>query len=182
MFNTLNNEMHVPSEVMEEAEQKIKSTTWMILINRLFFYRATTVMADLSNINFEVMDEMVTNESDIRTSFERALHPNHAAISLDGEPTLYPFIGELVNTFRKKKFTTFIVTNGTTPEVIDKLRDSNNLPSILYVTLPPPTQEAYKKIHRPKIKAAWEKIQTTLNGLKNLPNRTVLRISLLIRH
>ena len=59
MFNTLNNEMHVPSEVMEEAEQKIKSTTWMILINRLFFYRATTVMADLSNINFNVMDEMV---------------------------------------------------------------------------------------------------------------------------
>lgn len=63
MFNTLNNEMHVPSEVMEEAEQKIKSTTWMILINRLFFYRATTVMADLSNINFEVMDEMVCHVS-----------------------------------------------------------------------------------------------------------------------
>ena len=99
-----------------------------------------------------LMDQMVTNEEDIRNSFNRALNPNHAAILLDGEPTLYPYIGELVDTFRKKKFTTFIVTNGTTPDVITHLQETNCLPSILYVTVPPPNQEDYRKIHRPKIK------------------------------
>ena len=105
------------------------------------------------------------------------MNPNHAAISLDGEPTLYPHIGELVDTFRKKKFTTFIVTNGTTPDVIQQLQDTNCLPSILYVTVPPPNREDYLKFHRPKMKGAWEKIHSTLNLLKDLPTRTVLRIT-----
>ena len=59
MFNTLNNEMHVPSDVMEEAEKKIKSTTWMILINRMFLNRFSTIGADIRSINFDEMDEMV---------------------------------------------------------------------------------------------------------------------------
>ncbi len=125
----------------------------------------------------DLMDRLVTNETDIQNSFNRALHPNHAAISLDGEPTLYPYIGELVDTFRKKKFTTFIVTNGTTPDVITHLEETNCLPSILYVTVPPPTKENYRKIHRPKVKGAWENIQTTLDLLSDLPTRTVLRIT-----
>ena len=124
-----------------------------------------------------LMDQMVTNEIDIRNSYNRALNPNHAAISLDGKPTLYPYIGELVDTFRKKKFTTFIVTNGTTPDVITHLQETKCLPSILYVTLTPPNKEDYHKIHRPKVKGAWEKIQSTLNLLKDLSTRTVLRIT-----
>jgi len=124
-----------------------------------------------------LMDQMVTNENDIRNSFNRALNPNHAAISLDGEPTLYPYIGELVDTFRKKKFTTFIVTNGTTPDVVTHLQETNCLPSILYVTVPPPNKEDYRKIHRPKVKGAWESIQKTLGLLKDLTTRTVLRIT-----
>ncbi len=125
----------------------------------------------------KLMDQLVTNEEDIKQAYNRALHPNHAAISLDGEPTLYPHIGEFVDTFRKKKFTTFIVTNGTTPEVISELQETNSLPSILYVTLPPPSISDYKHIHRPKIKDAWEKIHTTLKMLKDLKTRTVLRIT-----
>ncbi|MHA1112569.1 MAG: radical SAM protein, partial [Promethearchaeota archaeon] len=124
-----------------------------------------------------LMDQMVTNENDIRNSFNRALNPNHAAISLDGEPTLYPYIGELVDTFRKKKFTTFIVTNGTTPDVVTHLQDTDCLPSILYVTVPPPNKEDYRQIHRPKVKGAWESIQKTLGLLKDLTTRTVLRIT-----
>ena len=125
----------------------------------------------------KLMDQMVTNENDIHNSFNRALNPNHAAISLDGEPTLYPYIGELVDTFRTKKFTTFIVTNGTTPDVITHLQETNCLPSILYVTVPPPNQEDYRKIHRPKVKGAWDSIQKTLGLLKDLSTRTVLRIT-----
>ena len=37
----------------------------------------------------------VTTEADIERSFEEAANPRHAAISLAGEPTLYPRLGEL---------------------------------------------------------------------------------------
>ncbi len=125
----------------------------------------------------ELMNRMVTNEHDIENAFNRALTPNHAAISLDGEPTLYPHIGKFVDTFRKKNFTTFIVTNGTAPEVIQQLQETNCLPSILYVTLPPPEKQDYLHIHQPKIHDAWEKIHESLAMLMDLKTRTVLRIT-----
>lgn len=137
---------------------------------------AISILNEASSVK-ELLEKMVTNESDIKQSYNRALNPNHAAISLDGEPTLYPYIGEFVDTFRKRKFTTFIVTNGTTPEVVSQLQDNSTLPSILYVTLPPPNQQDYSNIHRPKVKGTWDKIQTTLHMLKELPTRTVLRIT-----
>ncbi|MBN2155927.1 MAG: radical SAM protein [Candidatus Lokiarchaeota archaeon] len=139
--------------------------------------RALSLLLEESGNVSQLMDVMVSNEDDIRKSYKNALHPNHAAISLDGEPTLYPYIGEFVHLFRKRGFTTFIVTNGTTPEVIQRLEQSNNLPSILYVTLPPPNKKDYLYIHRPKMPGTWEKIQKTLSMLKELPTRTVLRIT-----
>jgi wyosine [tRNA(Phe)-imidazoG37] synthetase (radical SAM superfamily) len=137
---------------------------------------ATSILENTQSVR-QVMDQMVSNETDIKNSFNRALHPNHAAISLDGEPTLYPYIGEFVGIFRKKKFTTFIVTNGTTPETLLHLHETNCLPSILYVTIPPPNIRDYTQIHRPKVKGAWDKIHQTLDLLKDLKTRTVLRIT-----
>ena len=44
----------------------------------------------------------VTTEADIERSFEEAANPRHAAISLAGEPTLYPRLGELIQEFRDR--------------------------------------------------------------------------------
>ncbi|KYC54354.1 MAG: S-adenosyl-L-methionine-dependent tRNA 4-demethylwyosine synthase [Candidatus Methanofastidiosum methylothiophilum] len=48
---------------------------------------------------------------------KEAENPTNVAISLAGEPTLYPDLSGLIEEFRKRKFSTFLVTNGTTPDV-----------------------------------------------------------------
>ena len=78
--------------------------------------------------------------------FEEALKPLHFAISLAGEPTLYPKLGELIQEIHKRGMTTFVVSNGTNPEELLKLK--NNLPTQLYLTLPAPNEEVYKNIDR----------------------------------
>jgi tRNA wybutosine-synthesizing protein 1 len=75
-----------------------------------------------------------------------ALTPKHAAISLAGEPTLYPEIGELIQTFHRRGFTTFLVSNGTNPSVISKLSTE---PTQLYISLCAPDKQTFKRVCRP---------------------------------
>jgi tRNA wybutosine-synthesizing protein 1 len=103
-----------------------------------------------------------------------AMNPNHAAISLDGEPFLYPKLDGLVSEFRDRNMTTFIVTNGTLPERIESL---NSLPSQLYITLPAPNKDVYKKVCRPMIKNGWSKISETLDLVESLSCRSLVRLT-----
>jgi tRNA wybutosine-synthesizing protein 1 len=125
----------------------------------------------------KLIASQVTTKEEIEKAFEEAKHPKHAAISLAGEPTLYPKIGELVSEFRKRGMSTFIVTNGTHPEVLRKLKDDNQLPTQLYVTLPAPNKKEYLKVCRPLERDSWERILETLKLLPTLPTRTVVRIT-----
>ncbi len=126
---------------------------------------------------FKTMDKYVTNDEDIKKSHKLAMEPGHAAISLDGEPTLYPFIGDYVSCFRKRKMTTFIVTNGTNPETLQTLNDVGALPTQLYVTIPAPNEQTYKKVCRPKDRNTWNKILKTLLILPDLKTRKCIRIT-----
>jgi len=107
--------------------------------------------------------------------WKEANNPNMLACSLSGEPTLYPLLGEFFEECHKKNITTFLVTNGTNPEVLEKL---NPLPKQLYVSIVAPNKEIYKKICSPLIKDGWEKINKTLELLNSLDTRTVIRHTL----
>ena len=109
---------------------------------------------------------------------EEAMEPRHAAISLSGEPMLYPMIGDLVEEFHRRDFTTFIVTNGTEPEVLEKMIKENKLPTQLYVSLTAPDEETYQKVNVPMIPDGWERINRTLELMRDLPVRTVIRLTL----
>ncbi|MHA1718794.1 MAG: radical SAM protein [Promethearchaeota archaeon] len=119
----------------------------------------------------------VTTKEDIDKVFKNAENPKHAAISLAGEPMLYPKIGELVQEFRNRKMSTFIVTNGTHPDVLKKLIEKKQLPTQLYVTLTAPTKKDFNKISRPMTRNAWENLMETLKLIPTLPCRTVIRIT-----
>lgn len=110
-----------------------------------------------------------------RKKLQEALEPKHAAISLAGEPTLYPKLGELIEEFHKRDMTTFLVTNGTKPEVLEKIPE----PTQLYISVDAPNKELYRKIDRPSIENGWEKLQESLELLKNFSCNTVLRLTLL---
>lgn len=110
-----------------------------------------------------------------KARFKEAENPLHFAISLTGEPCLYPKLPELVNEIHSRGMTTFIVTNGTVPEMLQKL--INNQPTQLYMTLPAPDKETYLKTCNPENKSYWDKIQESLKLIKEF-KRSCLRLTL----
>ena len=108
--------------------------------------------------------------------WKEAQDPNMVACSLSGEPTLYPHLGEFFHECHKKNMTTFLVTNGTTPDVLKNL---DPLPTQLYVSIVAPNEELYKKICSPLIPNGWDKIKETLEILPSLDTRTVIRHTLI---
>ena len=107
--------------------------------------------------------------------FEEAMEPNQAAISLAGEPTLYPKLPELIEEFHKRKFTTFLVTNGTNPEMLEKIPEPTNL----YISVDAIEEQNHLKINRPMIKKSWNSIKKSLEILQNFKCRTVVRVTLM---
>ena len=112
--------------------------------------------------------------------WQEAQEPNQFAISLIGEPTLYPKLAELIKELRRQKKTSFLVTNGLYPEKLLELKRKNALPTQLYISLNTPNKEMYEKWHKSKIKDAWKKFNESLEVMKRLKNktRTILRMTL----
>ncbi|MFQ6054164.1 MAG: radical SAM protein, partial [Candidatus Bathyarchaeia archaeon] len=105
-----------------------------------------------------------------------AVRPIHAAISLEGEPTLYPRLGELVEAFYGHGFrSVFIVTNGLRPEILGGL---GREPSQLYVSVCAPDEETYRRTCRPLVPDGWERLMETLELLGSFSCPTVLRHTL----
>jgi len=112
--------------------------------------------------------------------FKEAQEPMHFAISLTGEPTLYPKIGELIGELRKSGKTMFLVTNGLQPEVLKELGEAGNLPTQLYISLNCSNEKDYGKWHNSSVKNAWEKFNESLDVMKKLKGKTrrVVRMTL----
>lgn len=106
--------------------------------------------------------------------FKEAWNPRHVAISLTGEPTLYKHIGQLIQAFHEKGFTTFLVSNGTVPLALAKL---DTEPTQLYISLCAPDKETFKDVCRPQIPKAWERLNQSLEFLPSLKCPTVIRIT-----
>lgn len=109
-----------------------------------------------------------------KKKFDEAQNPNQVAISLSGEPTIYPRISELIEEFNRRDFTTFLVTNGTLPERLESL---DPLPTQLYLSLDAPDEEIYKRVCNPIIPDGWRKINETLNIFPSLNTRRVIRLT-----
>ncbi len=107
-----------------------------------------------------------------KAKWKEAFAPKHVAISLSGEPTLYPYLPDLIEKFHKKGMTTFVVTNGTNPEMIKKIR-----PTQFYMSLNAPDKETYLKACSP-LEDTWEKIKKSLEFLKSVYTRKAIRITL----
>jgi tRNA wybutosine-synthesizing protein 1 len=146
----------------------------------------------------EILDQAITAQRELITGFkgdsrcnqtfwDEAREPNQVAISLAGEPTLYPKLGEFLELCKRRNMTTFLVTNGTRPDI---LADLDPLPTQLYVSITAPNLEVYKRLCVPMqefnnmnnptngVKTGWAAIQDTLELLPSLTTRTVIRHTL----
>jgi tRNA wybutosine-synthesizing protein 1 len=79
------------------------------------------------------------------------MDPKHCALSLVGEPIMYPEIDAFVSLLHEKKISTFLVTNAQFPDAI------TDLPPItqLYVSVDAATPETLKAIDRPLFGDYW---------------------------
>ena len=112
---------------------------------------------------------------------DESLLPSHYAISLSGEPTMYPKLPELIKYLKSLEATKsiFLVTNGQEPDMIQRLQDEDALPTQLYLSTNAADYDSFLKINKPKYDDSWQRWNRTLGMLKQLDTRTVLRITLI---
>ncbi|MCI4351639.1 MAG: 4-demethylwyosine synthase TYW1, partial [Thermoplasmata archaeon] len=107
--------------------------------------------------------------------WEAAQSPRHIAISLTGEPTLYPKMNRFLELCHERGITTFLVTNGTNP---DGLRALDPLPTQLYISVTAPNAEVFRRLTLPSDDHAWARLQESLEILRGLATRRVVRHTL----
>jgi tRNA wybutosine-synthesizing protein 1 len=102
--------------------------------------------------------------------YQESLAPRHVALSLAGEPTLYSGLPRLIDLLNEAGYTTFLVSNGTRPEVLERCR-----PFQQYISLCAPEEEIYRRLCRP-LEDSWPAVQESLSLLGG--RRSAIRITL----
>jgi tRNA wybutosine-synthesizing protein 1 len=152
--------LQMPEHLVDEPD---------VIINQLLKERERLIMGFYGNpkSNKEKLDE--------------SLFPEHYAISLSGEPTMYPKLPNLIKYLKSLKNTKsiFLVTNGQEPEMIHRLIEEDALPTQLYLSTNASNRKTFYQINRPKYKDAWDRWLNTLNILAEINTRTVLRMTLI---
>lgn len=102
------------------------------------------------------------------------LSPRHCALSLVGEPIMYPEINTLVDELHRRRISTFLVTNAQFPDKIKMLKPITQL----YVSVDAATKDSLKAVDRPLFGDFWERFHDSLKALKEKKQRTVYRLTL----
>ena len=99
----------------------------------------------------------------------------HVALSLTGEPIMYPKINEFIKLCNEKGISTFLVTNGQYPEQIKELLPVTQL----YISVDAANKEMMKKIDVPLFKDYWERMEKSLEYMKEKNHRTAIRLTVI---
>lgn len=116
-----------------------------------------------------------------REDYRKAMRPAHVAISLDGEPTLYPHIAELIKEINSRGMTSFLVTNGTMPNRLRELLEKDAIPTNLYISVYATNSADYQSFTEAVIPDAFERVLESLSLLRRFNEvgcRTVFRMTL----
>jgi len=138
-----------------------------------------------------IADQMVVEQKKLASGYngnpkalparaKEAMEPKHVALSLIGEPTMYPKMSELLKEFHEMKMTTFLVTNGTLPNALKAL---STLPTQLYISMVAPDEKTYAYVTQQTgalAKVHWKNYLASLDCLASVSGktRTVLRMTL----
>jgi tRNA wybutosine-synthesizing protein 1 len=121
------------------------------------------------------------NNMNDKKKLDESLLPAHYAISLSGEPTMYPKLPQLIKYLKSLKATksVFLVTNGQEPAMLRRLADEDALPTQLYLSTNATNRKTFLLINRPRHKDAWERWCESLEFLATAKTRTVLRMTMI---
>ncbi|MBI2133302.1 4-demethylwyosine synthase TYW1 [Candidatus Woesearchaeota archaeon] len=104
-------------------------------------------------------------------------HPKHFTLSLNGENTAYPKLDEFIKEIKKNRYTSFLVTNGQIPAVLEKI----TAPTQMYISLSAPNKELFMKVDKPMLKDGWIRLMKSLDILKKRrkQTRTAIRMTII---
>lgn len=119
-----------------------------------------------------------------KKKLDESLLPSHYAISLSGEPTMYPKLPELIKYLKSLKATKsiFLVTNGQEPDMLQRLQTEDALPTQIYLSTNAPDYDSFMRINKPRYDDSWKRWNKSLEMLSKMDTRTVLRMTLIRNH
>ena len=119
-----------------------------------------------------------SDKTDLK-KFEDGLEPKLYTMSLSGEATLYPRLGEMFKEIRRRGAVSFLVTNGLNADVIKGFK-KDGLPTQITVSTNAPNKDLFLKWHRSTKKDAWGEFNRTLDVIRELEGkvRRVIRLTL----
>eukprot|EP00008_Paramoeba_atlantica_P001700 CAMPEP_0201502540 /NCGR_PEP_ID=MMETSP0151_2-20130828/84187_1 /ASSEMBLY_ACC=CAM_ASM_000257 /TAXON_ID=200890 /ORGANISM="Paramoeba atlantica, Strain 621/1 / CCAP 1560/9" /LENGTH=633 /DNA_ID=CAMNT_0047896141 /DNA_START=2992 /DNA_END=4893 /DNA_ORIENTATION=- len=101
--------------------------------------------------------------------------PKHCALSLVGEPIIYPEINRFLDLLHEKDISSFLVTNAQFPEQMRTLRPVTQM----YISVDAANPEELKKVDRPLFDDFWERFLGSIDALRENKQRTVFRMTLI---
>lgn len=120
----------------------------------------------------------------ITKKLDESLLPAHYAISLSGEPTMYPKLPQLIRYLKTLPATKsiFLVTNGQEPQMLKRLQDEDALPTQIYLSTNAADRDSFMRINKPRYSDSWGRWNQSLELLQKLDTRTVLRMTMIRNH
>eukprot|EP01116_Phalansterium_solitarium_P022283 TRINITY_DN72_c0_g1_i1.p1 TRINITY_DN72_c0_g1~~TRINITY_DN72_c0_g1_i1.p1 ORF type:complete len:748 (+),score=116.68 TRINITY_DN72_c0_g1_i1:114-2357(+) len=107
--------------------------------------------------------------------FAEASTIKHCALSLVGEPIIYPYINRFIDLLHERNISSFMVTNAQFPDKIAELKPVTQL----YISVDAATKESLKKIDRPLFSDFWERFMACIDEMREKgTQRTVFRLTL----
>jgi tRNA wybutosine-synthesizing protein 1 len=110
-----------------------------------------------------------------RKKIIEARTPRHFAISLSGEPLLYPVLSRFIRLLRSGGYSSFVVTNGMEPVLLSKLYP----PTQLYLSVDAPNELLFRMIDCSTVPDGWERLMKSLDVIRKKKTRTSLRFTLI---
>jgi len=110
-----------------------------------------------------------------KVALEQSKTMKHVALSLTGEPITYPRINEAIASFHKRGISTFMVTNAQYPDEIRALTPVTQL----YLSIDAPTKKLLKEIDNPLFSDYWERMNDSLDALREKKGRTTIRLTMM---
>lgn len=110
----------------------------------------------------------------LQERLREAYEIKHCALSLVGEPIMYPEINKFLEILHSRKISSFLVTNAQFPDAITNLTPVCQL----YVSIDASTKDSLKKIDRPLFSDFWPRFMDSLKALGEKGQRTVYRLTM----
>ena len=132
------------------------------------------IVSEAVSLHQSMINEMRGIPGVLPERLAEGFNVRHCALSLVGEPIMYPRINDMLHELHDRNISSFLVTNAQFPDRIKELDPVTQL----YVSVDASTRDSLKAVDRPLFKDFWERFIGSLEEMSKKKQRTVYRMTL----